>query len=90
MSKKKWYVGKLANAPTKLEAFQSQFVPTDFTHPEYSYVVGPFKTSRGAHWAEQYGYGNPHFTSVDAAERLAKQLKAHNAAELYQTYHRPA
>ena len=38
----------------------------------YDYVVGPFKTLRGAEFMAKYGRNNPHCQTVDDAERLSK------------------
>jgi hypothetical protein len=39
----------------------------------YAYVVGPFKTMRGARYMAEYGANNPHCTCVAQAEWLARQ-----------------
>lgn len=50
-----------AEAPT-FERFGSRF----------NAVIGPFKTMRGAKWAERHGRNNPHFQTVADAERLSR------------------
>ena len=67
----KWYVGHIRGT-RHLEAFTSEKTPTPKDFPTYAAVVGPFKTRRGAVWAEKYGYNNPHFQHVNDAERIAK------------------
>lgn len=68
-TRRKWYVGHVANG---LEAFHSDCTPTESSHGnQYRAVIGPFRTKRGAKWTERYGYMNPHFVTVDDAERLA-------------------
>jgi len=65
-----WYVGR---SPHGLIAFMSDALPTHKTYRKlYSSVIGPFKTKRGALWAEKYGNRNPHFQTVNDAERLAR------------------
>lgn len=69
-----WYVGKRG---LQFEAFKwwRQRPPTEETHPQFGAVIGPFRTRRGAVWAEKYGLNNPHFQHVNDAERLAKQFE---------------
>lgn len=68
----KWYLG-LCGRDNRSEAFQFDREPTIGTHgTEYAAVVGPFRTKRAAKWAEKYGYLNPHFQTVDDAERLSR------------------
>lgn len=68
--KKKWYVGI---TPQKYEAFSAMVRPTTVIvgvrGRDYQYVVGPFKTKRGAVWASRH----PGFMNVDNAERRAKE-----------------
>jgi len=57
----------------KFKAFQSAETPTKETHgKEFSAAIGPFVTKRAALWAEKYGFNNPHFQTVNDAERLSK------------------
>jgi hypothetical protein len=70
-NKMKYYIGHLRGG--KLQAFQSNKLPTHESHGKLYYAVtGPFKTKRAALWAEKYGYNNPHFQTIDDAERLSK------------------
>jgi hypothetical protein len=74
MSKKRWYLGcryDFCLADYEYVAFQSEVVPTEKSHGEYLYCVGPFRTKRGVRWAEKFGKRNPHFTCVNDAERFA-------------------
>lgn len=65
-----WFVG---HTGVELKAFKASKTPTTETHgSQFSAIVGPFNTKRGALWAERYGYKNPHFRHVADAERLAK------------------
>jgi hypothetical protein len=74
MTKNKWYVG-WSTPKQGFIAFQSETTPTTESHGSlYNAVVGPFGTKRGAKWAEKYGKGNPHFTCVAAAEKIAKSI----------------
>lgn len=73
--KTQWYVG---HTGFKLVAFASATIPTLAEYGDrfgYGAVTGPFKTKRGAKWAEQYGQNNPHFQHVNDAERIAKQAR---------------
>jgi len=65
----KWYVGIAATTRAYI-AFRASDTPTEASG--YLAVIGPFKTKRGALWAEKYGRSNPHFQHVDDAERYAK------------------
>jgi hypothetical protein len=67
---KRWYVG-IAATTRAYTAFLASNAPTEVSG--YLYVIGPFKTKRGALWAEKYGKDNPHFQHVNDAERYAKK-----------------
>lgn len=68
----KWYIGRKAGHVN--EAFRSAATPTEETHGDrYAVVIGPFRTERGARWAERYGQNNPHFRTVADAEAYAKE-----------------
>jgi len=70
--RKKWYIGMVYET-LKYHAFNSLPYPSRETMGnEYLYVVGPFKTKRAAKWAEKYAYDNPHFNTVEDAERISK------------------
>jgi hypothetical protein len=64
------YIGhRLGN----FKPFDAPSTPTFASHgDQYGAVIGPFKTRRAQKWAAQYGQGNPHFQTVDDAERLSK------------------
>lgn len=75
MIRARWYIGCKYDFHTgeyAFRAFAATKTPENGDYP-YLYCVGPFRTKRGALWAENYGMRNPHFTSVAAAERLAKR-----------------
>ena len=81
MSRKnwKWYVGidNRSTFPGQLgsyQAFRWYETPSAEQFSWFSAVIGPFKTKRGAQWAEKYGRQNPHFQHVDDAEQLAKLI----------------
>jgi hypothetical protein len=58
----------------KYIVFRSAATPTRKSHgSRYTYVIGPFRTLRGAAFMATYGRNNPHCRSVDEAERLANQ-----------------
>lgn len=66
-----WYVGFKGGG---LTPFHFGSTPTESSHGHlYPAVIGPFKTKRGALWAEKYGPGNPHFQTVADAEYFAKR-----------------
>lgn len=87
---KKWYVGKKLIRPslflkdsegmgsaiaTSDEVFVCEQVPTETSHGnQYAFVIGPFRTRRGAEYMAAYGGdGNPHCITVADAEKLAKK-----------------
>lgn len=58
----------------KYQVFRSIFEPTRKSHgAKYTYVIGPFRTMRGAEYMAAYGRGNPHLQTVEDAERLSKK-----------------
>ena len=57
-------VFKATRTPTRRHASRGR---------RYAYVVGPFKTVRGARYMADYGANNPHCTCVAQAEWLASQ-----------------
>jgi hypothetical protein len=71
--KAKWYVGINFTDGKKPVAFKSMAYPTAGNSPGFRAVVGPFVTKRGAIWAAGQ-YGNPHYTCVGDAERIAKSI----------------
>lgn len=71
--RKRWYVGVPARAMGRYVAFQCAYHPTKKKQGgRFAYVIGPFRTARAARWAERFGFGNPHFTHVNAAEKIAR------------------
>jgi len=71
MRTRRWYIG--LDKSWSFRAFRSTYTPNPRKHGrKFAYVIGPFRTARGARWAERFGLGNPAFTHVDAAERIAK------------------
>ena len=68
---RRWYIG--VDKAGLYRAFRSAYRPSPAKHGRrYGYIIGPFRTERGARWAERFGMGNPYFTHVDAAERIAR------------------
>lgn len=60
------------------EVFKATQEPTRDTHGKfYDWVMGPFRTMRGAKYYRDYGKGNPHTTTVNDCERLAKYHATH-------------
>ena len=65
------YVG--VRRDSRREVFKATRMPTRRQYGrKYAYVVGPFKTLRGARYMAEYGGNNPHCTCVAQAEWLAK------------------
>jgi hypothetical protein len=71
--KKRYYVG-LRWSNGARESFRAAVAPTSLTYPEYTAVIGPFRTRRGALFMRDCGRNNPHVQTVADAERLAKAL----------------
>lgn len=64
------YVGV---SSSKREVFKCEHTPTEASHgAQYGYVIGPFRTMRGAWHMAVYGENNPHLLTVSDAERYAK------------------
>lgn len=75
--KSKNYVGirsdkSSTGTPGTRVVFRNVLEPTPETHPQYSAVIGPFPTVRGAEFMARYGANNPHCQTVADAEKLAK------------------
>lgn len=68
--KSKWYVGSNNGG---LYLFKSTIEPTEETHGQFKYVIGAFKTKRGAVYMAKYGLNNPHLLTVADAEYYAKK-----------------
>ena len=65
------YVGS-RRSDSKYVFFRSESVPTEASHGKiYRYVIGPFRTVRGARFMAEYGKGNPHVQTVGECERIA-------------------
>ena len=65
------YVGRSV-ASRRLEVFRAEALPTEETHGDrFKYVIGPFRTVRGARFMAECGENNPHCRTVGEAERLA-------------------
>ena len=70
-NKSQWYVGCKNGARTP---FKSEFTPTEATHgAQFTGVIGPFRTRRGAWFDAAVGANNPHIQHVSDAERIAKK-----------------
>jgi hypothetical protein len=73
----KYYVGIRPNASRAV--FSMAVVePTKEMCPQYSAVIGPFRTKRGAKFMAEHGANNPHCQTVREAERIAKQIADRN------------
>jgi len=67
------YVGY--RTPYTGEIFRSPNTPERASHGDrYIYVIGPFRTMKGANYLQKYGWNNPHIQHVDDAERLARDV----------------
>ena len=72
MKRSKPYVG-VGSSDGAYVFFKAKHMPTRETHgQDFTAVIGPFRSTRGAMWAARYGKGNPHFRSLRDAEALAK------------------
>ena len=72
---KRYYIGrrKNCNKPGCYDVFRAAGHPTEVAYgTRYSFVIGPFRTRRGAGCMANYGWNNPHLQSVADAERLTK------------------
>lgn len=66
------------------ELFRASSGPTEELYGSlYVYVVGPFRTVRGANFMRLYGKNNPHCQCVSDAERLAKKQAEKDRANKY-------
>ena len=73
-TRRKHYVGKNRNTG-KLHTFTSVNVPTeDMYGREFSYVIGPFRTSGAAVHMAAHGMNNPQLRSVEDAERAVREM----------------
>jgi hypothetical protein len=69
----KIWVGMPRYLGVRYEVFRSRSVPTAKSHGNlYRYVIGPFRTVRGAKFMAMFGENNTHCQCVEDAERLAK------------------
>jgi hypothetical protein len=68
----RYYVGSCQQT-YKREVFRSHDTPSERTFPEYAYVIGPFRTKKGAQFMADYGFANPLCQTVSDAERLARR-----------------
>jgi len=68
----RYYVGAAPSGAR--EVFRATATPTVASHgSQYRYVIGPFRTKRGAEYLARYGgHDNPHLTCVADAERYAR------------------
>ena len=69
--KQKIYVG--IKSDLTREIFKSRSKPKQAFYPQYTCVIGPFRTVRGAKFMAKYGKDNPHCQCVSDAEKLAKR-----------------
>lgn len=73
----KIYVG-FCHWERKYKTFRSPDTPTEDSHGgAYLWVIGPFRTARGARFMADFGWNNPHCQTVDDAEHLAKREANH-------------
>ena len=71
--RRRWWVGIPAKVGEGYRAFQCAYVPSKRKQGRiFAYVIGPFRSKRAALWAEKFGFGNPAFYGVAAAERISK------------------
>jgi hypothetical protein len=80
--RRRWYVGVPARSREGFKAFQCAYTPSQRKQGRiYLYVIGPFRSKRGALWAEKFGFGNPAFYGVAAAERISKSREESEIAK---------
>lgn len=63
--------GSFMDPGAKWEVFNTNVEPTQDKFPQYSAIIGPFKTKEGAEFMAMYGKNNPHCQTVYDAEKLA-------------------
>ena len=69
--RKHYYVGV---RESKRSVFYMAVVePTQEMCPQYSAVIGPFRTKKAAYLMAEYGANNPHMQTVADAERIARE-----------------
>jgi hypothetical protein len=78
--RRKYFVG-IRSDGTRSVFYMAVVEPTQEMCPQYSAVIGPFRTKRGAEFMRDHGAGNPHCQTVADAERIAKQIAAENRIE---------
>jgi hypothetical protein len=76
--RRKYYVGIRPGAQRAV-FYMAVLAPTPELCPQYSAVIGPFRTKRGAQFMAEHGAGNPHVQCVADAERIAREVN-HNKA----------
>ncbi len=71
----RYYLGYPVGQAYPPQLFKAASDPTFATHgKQYSCVVGPFRTKRGAIFMQIYGRANPHCRTVDEAEQNAAKV----------------
>ena len=69
--KRKHFIGVTRTG--RFVAFTTIEEPTESNFcNSYIALIGPFSTRKAADWAEKYGRGNPHFQTVNDAEKLCR------------------
>lgn len=74
-----YYVGIGKDQPGLREVHRQaayKAAPTAETTPQYSAVIGPFRTLQAAKFDVNFGVNNPHIQHVNDAERIAPQYAA--------------
>lgn len=75
--KKRYYVGITHNR--EYQVFKKEGSLKEDSLRNFIYVIGPFKTKRGAEFMARHGRGsNPHIQSVYDAERIASARRTTN------------
>jgi len=73
LMRRTYYVG-IRPEGTRHVFYMAVVQPTQELCPQYSSVIGPFRTKRGAQFMATYGANNPHVQCVRDAERIAKSM----------------
>jgi hypothetical protein len=72
----KWYIGRKPHETGGdwPDIFKFHCDPTEYTHPGYGHVIGPFKTRITATWFARHRYAT--FNSMNDAEKVRATFNA--------------
>jgi hypothetical protein len=72
--RRKYFVG-IRPGGTRSVFYMAVVEPTREMCPQYSAVIGPFRSKQGAEFMAEHGANNPHVQCVADAERIAREVK---------------